>query len=82
MLASANPNIADEARRLWQEAKELNLIFATIFRNSESVAREVLFVNCEDRWVSGRPEPRRQDAKRFGLWAWFGIRSSSFGILA
>lgn len=35
MVAVADPNVKDEARRLWQEAKELNLIFAKIFRSSK-----------------------------------------------
>ena len=34
MMVAAEPNRKDEARTLWQEAKELNLIFATIFRSS------------------------------------------------
>ena len=34
MMVVAEPHRKDEARTLWQEAKELNLIFATIFRNS------------------------------------------------
>ena len=32
MMAKAVPEKKDEARRLWQEAKELNLIFASIYR--------------------------------------------------
>jgi four helix bundle protein len=32
MLAAAAPENKDDARALWQEAKELHLIFATIFR--------------------------------------------------
>ena len=32
MLATAEPPHAAEARRLWQEARELHLIFASIFR--------------------------------------------------
>ncbi|MFA7237047.1 MAG: four helix bundle protein [Phycisphaeraceae bacterium] len=34
MLAVADENTKTEARKLWQEAKELNLIFSTIHRNS------------------------------------------------
>jgi four helix bundle protein len=34
MAATAVPNMADRARILWQEAKELNLIFNKIFRSS------------------------------------------------
>lgn len=34
MIAKAAPEDADDARLLWQEAKELHLIFAAIFRNS------------------------------------------------
>ena len=34
MIASANENMASEARELWKEAKELNLIFSQIFRSS------------------------------------------------
>ncbi len=33
MLAIAVPELTAEARRLWQEAKELNLIFNKIYRN-------------------------------------------------
>jgi len=33
MLAGASPAQRDEARRLWQEAKELNLIFSKIRRD-------------------------------------------------
>ena len=32
MLAAAQPELRDDARVLWQEAKELNLIFGKIFR--------------------------------------------------
>ena len=32
MIAKADANSADEARKLWQEAKELHLIFAAIYR--------------------------------------------------
>jgi len=35
MLAAACPESADECRRLWQEAHELTLIFATIYRLKE-----------------------------------------------
>lgn len=34
MMAFAVPEYRDEARQLWQEAKELNLIFAAIRRSS------------------------------------------------
>src|SRR5262245_28471250 len=33
MMATAEPDQKDEARRLWQEAKEWHLIFVTILRN-------------------------------------------------
>jgi four helix bundle protein len=33
MLAAASPTQRDDARRLWQEAKELNLIFSKIRRD-------------------------------------------------
>jgi four helix bundle protein len=36
MLAEAHPLAKDEARRLWQEAKELNLIFGKIRRTMDS----------------------------------------------
>ena len=36
MVAGAAPSVAEDARALWQEAKELNLIFATIARKSAS----------------------------------------------
>ncbi len=32
MIAAAEEELRDEARRLWQEAKELNLIFSAILR--------------------------------------------------
>ncbi len=32
MIAVAVPELKDEARPLWQEAKELNLIFNSIYR--------------------------------------------------
>src|SRR5713101_508960 len=34
MIATAEPALKDEARPLWQEAKELHLIFASIWRKS------------------------------------------------
>jgi len=34
MIASANEDLKTSARELWQEAKELNLIFSQIFRSS------------------------------------------------
>lgn len=35
MIGAAEPDLRDEARRLWQEAKELNLIFGAIRRQSD-----------------------------------------------
>ena len=35
MVGSANDSLISEARELWQEAKELNLIFSKIFRSSK-----------------------------------------------
>jgi hypothetical protein len=32
MVATAEPTLSDEARVLWREAKELNLIFGAIWR--------------------------------------------------
>ncbi len=32
MIVAAEPQLRDEGRQLWQEAKELNLIFAAILR--------------------------------------------------
>ena len=32
MVAASEPNLADDARQLWREAKELNLIFGAIWR--------------------------------------------------
>jgi four helix bundle protein len=32
MIAASEPNLADEARKLYREAKELHLIFASIYR--------------------------------------------------
>ena len=34
MIVSAVPELKDEARPLWQEAKELHLIFVSIFRSA------------------------------------------------
>ena len=34
MIAMAEPSLKPEARELWREAKELNLIFSTIVRNA------------------------------------------------
>lgn len=34
MLATAVPELKEEARILWQEAKELNLIFNTIYKKT------------------------------------------------
>jgi four helix bundle protein len=36
MIVSAVPELKDEARPLWQEAKELHLIFVSIFRSAGS----------------------------------------------
>lgn len=36
MIGSTNDELKDEARQLWLEAKELNLIFSKIFRSSAS----------------------------------------------
>jgi hypothetical protein len=33
MIAAAQPDLRDEGRGIWQEAKELTLIFAAIIRN-------------------------------------------------
>lgn len=35
MMAKAHPPIADQARTLWKEAKELNLIFGSIYRKTQ-----------------------------------------------
>jgi four helix bundle protein len=34
MVAAAEPELKTEARKLWQEAKELHLIFAAVWRKS------------------------------------------------
>ncbi len=34
MIATAVPELKEDARNLWQEAKELHLIFSKIFRNT------------------------------------------------
>ena len=34
LIAAAEPDLKTEARKLWQEAKELHLIFAAIWRKS------------------------------------------------
>lgn len=36
MIVAAEPDCKDNARKLWQEAKELHLIFAAIFRKKLS----------------------------------------------
>jgi four helix bundle protein len=36
MIATAEPSHKETARKLWQEAKELHLIFAAIMRNGRS----------------------------------------------
>jgi four helix bundle protein len=36
MLTAALPELAPETRRLWQEARELNLIFGAVIRSSTS----------------------------------------------
>jgi len=36
MIAAANAELKPQARRLWMEAKELNLIFGKIFRSCEA----------------------------------------------
>ena len=36
MIATANEGLKTEARELWQEAKELNLIFSKIFQSCSS----------------------------------------------
>jgi len=36
MVAVAEPPLRDEAALLWQEAKELNLIFAAIIRKCDA----------------------------------------------
>ena len=38
MVATAEPNLRDDAAKLWQEAKELNLIFAAIIRKCDGNA--------------------------------------------
>ena len=35
MIATAEPDFKDDIRTLWQEAKELHLIFAAIWRRGE-----------------------------------------------
>lgn len=37
MVAKANPNKKEECRRLWQESKELTLIFSSIIRGKRNV---------------------------------------------
>jgi four helix bundle protein len=36
MVAAASPANRDEGRRLWKEARELNLIFSSIFRKGKT----------------------------------------------
>ena len=40
MLAAAAPELADEARILWKEAKEIHLIFNSIYRKVNDKVRE------------------------------------------
>ncbi len=40
MIAKAIPKLKEEARKLWQEANELNLILTTIVRNSRKNKNE------------------------------------------
>ncbi|PIR02988.1 MAG: four helix bundle protein [Candidatus Magasanikbacteria bacterium CG11_big_fil_rev_8_21_14_0_20_43_7] len=40
MLAKACPEQVKEARKLWKEAKELNLIFTTIIKNAKKTEEE------------------------------------------
>jgi hypothetical protein len=35
MVVAAQADLRDQARPLWQEAKELNLIFSAIFRKMD-----------------------------------------------
>jgi len=35
MIVATAPDVKDEARALWQEAKELNLIFGAILRGGK-----------------------------------------------
>lgn len=35
MVACASPEFKNDARKLWQEAQELNLIFSAIIRNAK-----------------------------------------------
>jgi four helix bundle protein len=39
MIVAATPNIKDEARRIWTEAHELVLIFASIYRNASTAPK-------------------------------------------
>jgi four helix bundle protein len=39
MLAASEPGLADEARGLYLEAKELHLIFASMFRKAEATQK-------------------------------------------
>jgi four helix bundle protein len=50
LIATAEPSLKPDARELWHEAKELNLIFSTIVRN----ARRAM-VNDEARRTNGEP---------------------------
>jgi len=36
MIATAVPELKEEARKLWREAQELNLIFSAIYRSKKS----------------------------------------------
>jgi four helix bundle protein len=40
LIAVANPQLKEVARRLWKEAHEFNLIFAAIIRNAKSKTDE------------------------------------------
>lgn len=49
MIASAEPSLKAEARVLWREAKELNLIFSSIVRKAREAMRndEIKMTNVE-----------------------------------
>jgi four helix bundle protein len=62
MVAKSEPALADEARLLWREAKELNLIFGTIWR------KQVMLITTYTQLFR---------ISAFGLLSAFGFRPSA-----
>jgi len=67
MVATAEPNLKNEARVLWQEAKELNLIFGSSGGNHEAIPK---FRNGY-KWKNAN-----ETVSDFGIRVSFGFRHS------